>query len=183
MQKNITALWLISLFIFLPWHNTTALESAESSEIKAVFLFNLGNYMRWTDKQLGIEQNPFYICILGKNPFGGSLNFIQKNRKKISEHPVAINYIEKITQTENCKILFISDSETPHLSNIFTFLKGQPILTVGDSTSFVIQGGMIQFYERDNKIRLLMDPETIDETGIKVSANLMRVVKVIEKDR
>ncbi|MCK5878073.1 MAG: YfiR family protein, partial [Candidatus Marithrix sp.] len=52
-----------------------------------------------------------------------------------------------------------------------------------DSTSFVIQGGMIQFYERDNKIRLLMDPETIDETGIKVSANLMRVVKVIEKDR
>jgi len=49
---------------------------------------------------------------------------------------------------------------------------------VGDSDRFVIQGGMIQFYRRGSKIRLMIDLQTIRESGLKSSAHLMRIAKL-----
>ncbi len=156
-----------------------AVDAAEEYEIKAVYLFNLGSFMHWPEGFL-TNSNNFEICVLGQDPFGVNLDFVVKTEKIIRSKPVVARRLNGVEQADGCHILFISDSEQLRLTEIFNALRGKPILLVGDSERFVVQGGMVQFYPRDGKIRLMLDPETIGEAGLKASAHLMRIAKLIQ---
>jgi len=164
----------------LPLPNVWALDAAEEYEIKTVYLFNLGGFMHWPENMLANAKH-FEICVLGQNPFGDNLSFVVGKQKTIQSKPVTIRHFEAAEQADGCHILFISDSEQLRLEAIFNALRGKPILLVGNSERFVVQGGMIQFYPRDGKIRLMLDPQTIEEAGLKASAHLMRIARLIER--
>jgi hypothetical protein len=166
------------LFLFLLNTQAFALDSAEEYEIKAVYLLNLGDFIKWTEDAL---QGGFVICLLGKDPFGANLDFVTKKEKKVQKQRVSVKQLSVITEINNCHILFVSNSEQDRLATIFEAVKNKPILTVGDSERFVVQGGMIQFYHHNGKIRMLLDPKTIEESGLKASSQLMRIAQRIEK--
>lgn len=154
------------------------LNAAEEYEIKAAYLFNLGNFIKWPDRVL---QNNIDICILGENPFGSNLELIAKKERKLQNKPVVLKNIISIADSKECAILFISASEQSNLTTLFDKLKGKPILTVGDSERFVLIGGMIQFYQREGKIRLMIDPQTLEENGLKANSQLMRIAQRVER--
>jgi len=54
-------------------------------------------------------------------------------------------------------------------------LKKSPILTVSDGEQFAAQGGMVQFYRQDNKLRLMLDQQAIEVVGLKASAHLLSI--------
>jgi hypothetical protein len=164
--------WLCSL-------NALALDAAKEYEIKAAFLFNLGAFVTWPARSFDNADSPFHICVLGNDPFGERLDVITAGQK-ISAHPVKILRVSDTVQAQSCEILFISDSEQLRVQAIFDNLQGRPVLTVGDMDNFVIRGGMVQFYPRNNKIRLMLDPETFSEAGLKPSAHLMRISKRVK---
>jgi hypothetical protein len=60
-------------------------------------------------------------------------------------------------------------------------VRGKPVVTVGDTPNFIADGGMIQFFPRDDKIRLMLVPEAFDEAGLKPGANLMRIAQLVRK--
>jgi hypothetical protein len=156
----------------------SALSTAEEYEIKAAYLFNLGNFVRWNDNVL---QESIDICILGQDPFGVNIDLIAKKQRTIQDRPINIKRLTQVSVAQSCAILFIGDSEQSQFPTIFESLKGKPILTVGDSDKFIVSGGMVQFYQREGKIRLMIDPQTLEENQLKVSSHLMRIAHRIER--
>jgi len=168
------------MFLFALILNTQAfaVDSAEEYEIKAVYLLNLGNFIKWAEDAL---QGGFVICLLGKDPFGANLDFVTKKERKVQKQPVSVKQLSSITEINSCHILFVSNSEQERLATIFAAVKDKPILTVGDSEHFVAQGGMIQFYHHNGKIRILLDPKTIEEGGLKARSQLMNIAQRFER--
>ncbi len=157
-----------------------AVNSAKEYEIKAAFLFNLGSFVRWSERSFEGANAPFYLCVLGDDPFGDLLDTIAAGQN-ISGHPMKIQRFQDIAESMSiqCNTLFISLSVQAQLPEILAHLKDQPTLTVGDMDNFAVQGGMVQFFTRDNKVRLMLDPQAFAEAGLRPSAQLMRIAQIV----
>jgi hypothetical protein len=175
MHKKIVAILLLSLNF-----PASALDAAKEYEIKAAFLFNLGEFIIWPDSVFAAADAPFNICVLGDDPFGERLDVITADQT-VSEHPVAVLRIATVAEALECHSVFVSDSKNSLLQAIFAELKDKPVLTVGDMENFAVQGGMVQLFPRNNKIRLMLNPKAFSSAGLKASALLMRIAQLVNE--
>lgn len=170
--------FFIIIALILPPHVAFALTAAEEYEIKAVYLFNLGNFVKWKENVL---TKNFEICVFGADPFGVNLEYVVEKEQQIQNHHVVIKQLSSLEGILNCQVLFMSRAAQPQFATVFAAIKNKPILTVSDADRFVIQGGMVQFYSLEGKIRLMLDPETIEDSGLKASSQLLKIAQLIEK--
>jgi hypothetical protein len=187
IQSHLTIkpLWLFSLGICfllgqLPYSHADKSQGIPEYQVKATFLLNFSKFVTYPEESFSDSASEIRICLLGDDPFQGSLDTLVKG-EKIRERSIKINYIRDVEKTSECHTLFISASEQKQMVNIIAYLKNKPILTVSDIENFVTRGGMIQFYILDNNIRFFIDPVTISEAKLKVSSRLLQVASVVGK--
>ena len=150
--------------------------SASEYQIKAAFLYKFAYFIEWPPEYF-LPDDAFHLCLLGDDPFGGILDFIIREAR-IRERLIEIRRYQQIEQQERCHILFISESKQQQLPKILQFLNNQPILTVGEASDFLENGGMIQFFiSAKQQVRFAIQAETMRESQLKISAKLMRVAK------
>ncbi len=87
-----------------------------------------------------------------------------------------------LANINKCAAVFISKSEHSRTRDIIVKLDNQPVLTVSDMDNFVKYGGMVQFFNRANKVRLMLAPSHFSRVGLKPDAHLMRVAVLVDKN-
>ena len=151
---------------------------AEEYQVKAVFLYNFANFIRWSQTAFSHSQAPFNICILGNDPFQQEIDVTVEN-EQVEKHAVKIKRLNNILNVDICQILFICQSEATYFTTILHSIRKRPILTVSDIDDFVNKGGMIQFFKYRKRIRFYIAPDTLEESGLQASGNLLRVAKIV----
>ncbi|MEK8015696.1 MAG: YfiR family protein [Candidatus Parabeggiatoa sp.] len=146
-------------------------------QVKAVYLFNFSKFINWPASAFDNSRTPIRICVLGKNPFEDFDRLVKG--KKVQKRRITVEHLSDYRQANRCHILFVSKSEKGNQAAILAYTQQYPILTVSDIRNFVVRGGMIQFYIRGRKVRFMIDPDTVQEAGIRASANLLRVAKIV----
>jgi len=175
--------WLQLIIILLILSSSPishAAQVAKEYQIKAVFLYNFANFIRWPRSAFTNSQAPFNICILGEDPFQQGINVMVEN-EEVKGHAVKIQRLDNVKNADRCQILFISQSERFDLDQILSSLQQRPILTVSDMKNFVTQGGMIQFFEQNRRVRFYIAIDTLKEAGLKASVNLLRIAKIVRR--
>jgi len=143
-------------------------------QIKAVFLYNFTQFVEWPVSSFNEAESPLVIGVLGKNPFGTYLSETVRD-EKINGHPLMVKYYSKAEDAEGCHILFVNQPKTTDLKKLLSQLKSRSVLTVSDASSFIQDGGMIQFLTKSNKIRLLINSEMAKTSGLTISSKLLRL--------
>ena len=146
-------------------------------EVKAVFLYNVAKFIEWPEKTLD-NSSKLTIYILGDDPFENNLDAIKG--KLIKGKTVVVKQIDSAEGLKDAGILFISSSEKEQIKTILKGISGKPILTVGDTQSFAERGVMVNFYIENNKIRFEINMEAAKMSGLKISANLLKMGKIIQ---
>lgn len=184
-HRAIRLFWQFSLIVslWLGLEPSVAEKSPTVSEyqIKATFLMRFGKYITYPKGALGESGSIFNICILGDDPFEGSLDTLVTS-EKIQGRLVKTNYLRDVEAAGGCQVLFVSPSEQRQLTHILAYVKMRPILTVSDMEDFVTRGGMIQFYILDNNVRFFIDPVTAGEAKLIVSSRLLQIANVVRKN-
>jgi hypothetical protein len=132
------------------------------NEQQASHLLKLSQWMIWPDSVFEAPTTPIRICILG-NVAGFDSQILYQ---KVNQRTTLVLPINDFKSANVCHILFISQSEQNNLTTILAYTQQYPILTVSDIEDFIVQSGMIQFYNRGNQVRLMFDPQTIYDVGI-----------------
>ncbi len=146
------------------------------AQLKAVFLFNFGKYVTWP--VLPLEN--FSICVLGRDPFGASLDAIVSG-ETLAGKPATVRRIRGAQEASSCQIVFISSSEEAHLQSMIAALaRSGNALTVSDLPHFVQQGGMIQFVEEGNRVRFVVNLAAARRAGLVLSSELLKIAKVVD---
>jgi hypothetical protein len=158
----------------------TAFQEGQPSadQVKAVFLFNFAQFVSWPNEAFAGGGSPLVIGILGSDPFGSYLDETVRG-ETVRGRPLVIRRLQSVQDASGCQILYISRSLTPALLDILGTLKGRPVLTVGDQSDFLKDGGAIQFVIERNHVRLRINPAVTEAAGLTVSSKLLHVADVV----
>jgi YfiR/HmsC-like len=159
-------------------------QSPQASEyqVKAVFLFNFAQFVDWQPVVAQDPRAPLLIGILGDDPFGGFLDETVRG-ERLGTRPFEIRRYRELTDIRACNILFISRSESERVGEILAALGKRPILTVSDGDDFAKRGGMIQFVNDKNRIRLRINLEAAQAANVTISSKLLRVAEIVRTAR
>jgi hypothetical protein len=147
-------------------------------QVKAAFLFNFAKFIDWPQGSFASPQSPFSICILGKDPFGRSIDDSLRG-KTIGDHPVNVLRVKDTVEARRCQILFASAVESRNISGILGGLHGTSVLLVGEADGFAASGGTIQFTLEENHVRFLINTDAADRAGLKFSSKLLALAKIV----
>jgi hypothetical protein len=173
----------VCLILLVLWSAVSSPLSAQSSvskeyQIKAVFLFNFAQFVKWPDRVFTRSDEPFRIGILGDDPFDGFIDATVQG-EKVDGHPLVIQRYASVADIKVCQILFISRSESEKMEGILSDLKGKNILTVADSEGFIKSGGIVLLSKEENKIRLQINLEAAKNANLSISSKILRLAEIV----
>lgn len=148
-------------------------------QVKGAFLVKFGAFVEWPVGATDLTQNgEFNIGILGSDPFGKNLDDAVRT-ETVKGKNVRVLRGRELSELADCQIIFIPRSETGRLQEILKALSGRPVLTVGEDPGFAVAGGMINFFKENGKVRFEINPRAAEEAGLKLSAKLLQVGKLV----
>src|ERR1700674_1256366 len=145
-------------------------------EVKAAFLYNFAKFVEWPARPAP-DGNVLTLCILGPNPFGNALGILQG--KPVGNMAWKVVLADSKTHIQECRVLFISASESGNLSQILEGIKGAPVLTVGDTEGYAGRGVIINFYLQENKVRFEINVEASKQAGLAISSQLLKLARIV----
>lgn len=152
--------------------------SPSEYEIKAAFLYNFTKFVEWPPAVLPDASTAVVIGVLGDDPFSHALDETVADRSA-NGHPLVIRRLSDASDAKGCQIVFVSASEGGHIAGVVSSLAHHSVLTVSDVDSFAERGGMIQFVMQDNKVRLLINLDAAERTGLKISSQLLKLAQIV----
>lgn len=173
--------WL-SVLLLLGTLSGNAQNPSLEYQLKAVFLFNFTQFVDWPAESFPDDQSPLVIGIIGENPFGNYLEQAVSGETK-NGHPVIVQYYQDEDSAKSCHMLFINLPESDKRKQVIEKIKEEPVLTVSDASDFFVQGGLVRFVKKNNKIRLQINLEACKELGIVPSSKLLQLADIIEPDK
>ena len=139
--------------------------------VKAGFLYNFVRYIEWPEPVSG----SFLICVAGQNPFGTVLEELIQN-ERVRGVPLRTEVIPG--PLPECQVVF-----TPKTSNVPAYLKavaGTPTLTVGETDRFIEQGGLINFFVEQGRVRFEVNRAAAERVKLRISSRLLQLARIVE---
>jgi hypothetical protein len=152
-------------------------EDAKNSEywVKSAFIYNIFKFVDEKDDNFETYQ----FCVMGEAPFISDFDHIKN--KLVNGKKIVIRQIQE-PNTSNCKAIFITSSERPRISQITSQLKQSGILTISDTSGFGKKGVMVNFFLDQNKIRFEINLGAAEESGVKISSQLLNLATIVHSE-
>lgn len=157
-------------------------DSAKTLEyrIKAAFLYNFARFVEWP-QQNARNGSKLVIGILGEDPFGPLLDETVRG-KNAAGRPLEIKRLSSVDNAASCHLVFVSSSQRRHLEKLLAALNGAKVLTVGETPSFLDNGGMINFVIEDERVQIDLNLSTTQAAGLSISYQLIRVARKVHEN-
>jgi hypothetical protein len=165
------------LFLFAGLHPLHA-QSASEYQVKAAYLLNFAKFVEWPSGEFASPESPIQLCVLNDRPFHSELNRIAKG-KTIAGRPVAAVAVPDAEQSRGCQMLFINSFQAAHARRILDVLRNTSVLTVGESTGFVEEGGIINFVLQDDHVQFEVNHRAANGVGLHISSRLLTVARLV----
>ena len=149
-------------------------------QIKAAYLFNFGQFVEWPQSTAPADA-PFVICVLGKDPFGETLDDVVRG-ESLGRRPLVVQRFRSARETSDCQILFISRSEQDRLDEALLELRGRHVLTVTDIEGAEKRGAMIVLFNESNRVRMRINLSAARASSLVISSKLLRPAEVVGRE-
>src|SRR5438132_11379739 len=101
-------------------------QTADEYEVKAAFLYNFTKFVEWPTLP---ATDAFNICILGDDPFGGTLDQLIKG-KTAYNRKIQIRRLKDPLEARQCQIVFVRHEEEAKAAQLVEAIRGMQVLTV-----------------------------------------------------
>jgi hypothetical protein len=155
------------------------LEVNREYAIKAAYLYNFGRYVEWPPESFGGNDSPFVIGVLGKDPFGAILDEIAAT-KKVEGRRVIVRRFATMAEYKPCHILFVAASVAPdQKAAALKKAHGSVVLLVGEEAGFARQGGTVNFFIEQNKVRFEINLDAAKREQLRISSKLLSLARIV----
>jgi hypothetical protein len=141
-----------------------------SVKVKSAYIVHLAQFVDWP-----LDNNStLRVCVTGDHDISTLLE--QMNGKALKGRTVQV-IPEPLKDLSACQVLFIGKYQS-NPEGLLQQVRGKPVLSVGDLKHFTLDGGLFGFSEDAGRIRLEVNPQAIEASGLKVSAKLLEVARI-----
>lgn len=167
---------IFTLMLLGPFPNSLANAAENESleiKLKAAYIYNFLRFVEWPVN----DNQTSNICVFGiKDIYASAFNSmaaISKQGEKLSITLFKIT--DDLNKLNACQLIFITDKAEYKSKAVLEYLKGSQALTIGESSDFINNGGMINFIRVKDKVRFEINPEAAEAEGLKISSKVLRI--------
>ena len=147
--------------------------------MKAAYLYNFLKFVEWPAQSFANPTSPISICVLGENPFGGTLQEAVRGNTA-SERPVVVRPLADLAGVRSCHVLFIGAATWKRDRPPLGTLAGNALLTVGESPGFAARGGIIGFKFDGARLRFEINVEAARKARLRISSKLLSLADIVK---
>jgi hypothetical protein len=155
----------------------------QAEAVRAAFVLNFLKFAEWPAAAATDSSAALVIAALGDDAQAAALQ-AGLDGKEIQGRRIAVRVFSDAEQWrregKGCQALYI----TPSASEVWRELRGevasQPVLTICEAPGFCEQGGMLNLYEDDHRIRFEANPGAADQAGLKLRSTLLTLATIVK---
>ena len=164
----------VLLVVFLS-SAVSADQSERSGRIKAALVYYVAKFVNWPN-EANDSKNPLHVCVAGDDDVTPYLSETLSN-KEVRSRKIEISKIESDlplskSQLKNCDLLYNAVHATS--KSLAQELATRPILTLCNSLD-PAQLCMVRLFEKENRARIMIDPQAAKTAGLSISSELLEV--------
>jgi hypothetical protein len=111
--------------------------------------------------------------------FKGALEFRGEETPGRRQDDLVARRARKIQELRSCHVLFVSRTEQGYLPLILKPLKGESILTIGESPVFIRHGGIINLADDDGRLQFEVDLDAAKAARLTISSKLLQLARAV----
>lgn len=171
-----------SCAILLAAWSLAAAEPLSEGSAKAAFVFNFAKFTDWPGEAFAGPGAGIALCLLrGGDSYEVNLGtFVGKS---VQGRPFVLRPSVKPENLRQCQMVFLDELDERRMNEVLKGTHGLPVLTVSDIEGFAESGGMIGLVHVDNRIQFEVNPDAVTQSGLKVSAQLMQLARIVKPPR
>jgi len=146
----------------------TPLETA----VKATDLYKFAAFVDWPAAAFAGPGDPAVLCVAGDDPFGPVLDQAVRGQR-IGARPITVIRLDRVERGAGCHILFVAPSRRQSLADALDKVRGQPVLTITDSSADPSARGMIDFVLQNSRVRFRINARIAEADGLEISSKLL----------
>lgn len=165
-------LWCLLFVLSSP--ATAADVSAD--KVKSALIFSVTKFTDWPETSFDGASSPVRVCTLEKR-------FVNLRGKKTKGRTIKVLVVKLSEVTaQRCHALFLSTPSTDKLEKLINAIQQQPILTVSDTHGFAAKGGMVELRLVDGSMKLFINHQAVQRSGVSLSARLLKLSTIVKPD-
>ncbi len=140
-------------------------------QLKAALVLKLTKHATWPSAKLP-SGSPLVIGVYGQDSISNQISEAVAGRT-ISGRDVIVKHITTVQEVVGCHVLFVSRSEQDRLGPILGKTKGEPILTIGETTNFKGKGGIFTLSSNGGGVDVDFDLHNLRRSGIQIEPDTL----------
>jgi TonB family protein len=148
-------------------------QSQDERAVRAAYVFNITKMVEWP-----AGKDRLVIGFFGASETGETLRKLLEGKISQSK-PIYFLLLPSDAELPRCSLLYFADSENRKIHSMISTLGSTSVLTIGESDSFVRDGGMIGLVKVGQQIHMQINLEGARRAGIKVSPQLVNLAEIV----
>ena len=152
--------------------------TASAPVVTAAFLMNFVKFVEWPVDVLASEA-PVVMCIADPavaDALKGSLDRAPAGARAVHVLRVAPGAVPV-----ECGVLYVTGLDARRIPIVIAALGGRSVLSVSDAPDFARQGGTIQLFLEDGRMRVAINPQAADRARLRVSSRLLNLAVIVKE--
>jgi hypothetical protein len=141
--------------------------------VKAAFLLHFLSLVTWPPSAFPSAEAPFRVAVVGADPFRGALEQVLRDRI-VDGRRVELLRAEGAAAARGCHIVFVHAGTQAQEARLLEALAGGHALLVGESGSFLAQGGMVQFRVVRGMVRFSLNVAAAARARLRLSSRMVQ---------
>ncbi len=142
-------------------------------KVEAAFLRNFSRYVTWPAGAFAGPGSPWRIGILGRDPFGDILEKTFRGRTE-QGRTFEVFRGETLDELPECNIIFVAYRDAAKRRAVLAELRGKPVLTVGDASEFLQEGGIIRLEVKD-RVKMSINLDRARSASLIIQTKMLEV--------
>lgn len=168
------------LFISGMLQSACGQSTADEYQVKAAVLFHFIQLVAWPGGAINGSDQSIVFCVFDDEPRRLDLESTL-NGKVIGARVVQVRLINQPASLPGCNVVFLSRDESRRQTATLNSLRGQPVLTVGESDGFCADGGMIRLRIDEDKIRFDINLGAAESSHLQISSRLLLLATTVTR--
>jgi hypothetical protein len=162
--------------LLVAWLSTAGTALARSAtleyQVKAAFLLSFATFTEWPATAFESPSSPLRICVMGDDPFDGSLARTVQG-ETVAGHPVVTHHVDSGEALTHCHVLFVPRTAEAAMERSPI---GRP-LTIAPPAG---PRAIISFAVDQGRVRFDVNRTAAERRGLRLSSKLLRIARLVK---
>ena len=156
---------------------SVAAQSTSAPDMKAAYLLNFARFVEWP-ADTPPPGSPLIMCIVNDGAVATALEQTTKGRV-VEGHPLSVVRLGAKGTLPMCHVLYLAALDQKALLDMIAALDGRLVLTVSDVPRFARNGGMVELFVEDGKLRMAANVDALQRAKVRLSSRVLTIARIV----